>query len=77
MFFTEWLDNRIHYQDPSLPQLSQLSYLYLAILVLSSLIALDIRQKKRGKKVSMAEEGKFSSVSVMGTWREALAYMDI
>ncbi|KAJ4299540.1 hypothetical protein N0V90_004786 [Kalmusia sp. IMI 367209] len=61
MFFS-FLDGLIHYQDPSLPQLSNLAYLYTACLLSSFLIAWDFRKKK----ARLAEMPEFSSVAMIG-----------
>ena len=41
--FLSFLDGIVHYQDPSLPQLSNLAYLYIACLLSAFLIAYDFR----------------------------------
>lgn len=41
-----FLDNSIYYQDPNLPRLSTLAYLYAICLLSSFLIASDIRKRK-------------------------------
>lgn len=41
--FLSFLDGIVHYQDPSLPQLSNLAYLYIACLLSAFLIACDFR----------------------------------
>lgn len=40
-----FLDGLLQYQDPSLPQLSNLAYLYIACLLSAFLIAVDFRKR--------------------------------
>ena len=54
------LDSLLHYKDPTLPQLSSLTYLYGVCLLSSFLIASDFRKPK----VKVTEMSGFRSVSM-------------
>lgn len=55
--FLSHLDSLVHYQDPSLPQLSSLAYLYIACLLSAVLIGLDLNNP--GER-----EGRFQDARV-------------
>lgn len=61
-----FLDDLVHYQDPSLPQLSSLAYLYITCLLSAFLVACDFRKKK----IEFAEMPEFTSVSLSDNLRK-------
>lgn len=61
--FLSFLDGILYYKDPSLPQLSNLAYLYIACLLSSFLIASDSVGFLKQKKSKPARMPDFTSVS--------------
>ncbi|KAF2743766.1 6-phosphogluconate dehydrogenase-like protein [Sporormia fimetaria CBS 119925] len=59
------LDGWLYYKDPSLPPLSSLAYLFLAIVFSSALIALDLGKRKT-VSFKMGEASGFTSVAMIG-----------
>jgi hypothetical protein len=61
----DFLDGLLHYNDPSLPKLSSLSYLFAAILLSSFAISFDVGKVfGRRKRVTMASgPPEFTSVN--------------
>ena len=57
------LDDWIHYNDPSLPQFSSLTYLFFTVLLSASFIALDLGNFRERKEPRIAEMPEFKSVS--------------
>ena len=62
----EFLDPLVNYQDTSLPSFSKLTYLYLACLLSSFLIAWDSIGRSRKTREAMVETVSMSEFTTVG-----------